>query len=81
MNHKSLGPAVLCGLSSTNNDNMLFNLLMITRRCFLYIPGFDVNSFGKKVTGQNQRPKSCDEGEFPVCWCTTKSTLSTERVM
>jgi len=54
---------------------MLFNHLMITRRCFHHIPGLDVNSFGKKVTGQNQRPKSCDEGEFPVCWCTTKSTL------
>ncbi len=54
---------------------------MITRRCFPHIPVRDVNSFSKKVTGQNQRPMSRDEGEFPVCWYTTKSTLSTEQVM
>lgn len=34
---------------------------MITRRFFPYIPVLDVNSFSKKVTGQNHRPMSCDE--------------------
>ncbi len=77
MNHKLLSPAL--GYHK-QTEIVLFNLLMITRH-FPHIPVLDVNSFSKKVTGPNQRAMSCDEGEFPVCLYTTKSTLSMEQVM
>lgn len=50
---------------SANRDHLLFSPLMITRRCFPYIPGLDVNSFGKKkVMGQNQRSCHVMKGNF-----------------